>query len=67
MIYVYSFLYQLLESNHQAILGKDNVNVPHIVSGILELFARQTIDPVSELGIKLVNYIKFVNVSSLAL
>ena len=83
VIYVYSFLYQLLQkylftlnfkklthllflnnflSNHSLILGNDNCNVPHIVSIILEVFARTVIDHSSELGQKLISYIKFVNV-----
>lgn len=62
VIYVYSFLYKLLESNHPIILGVDNFNVPRIVSIILEVFARTVIDHASELGQKLISYVKFVNI-----
>ncbi|KAI7692873.1 Importin-5 [Sarcoptes scabiei] len=61
VIHVYSFLYQLLERNHPLIIGHENCNVPHIVSIILEVFARTVIDHASDLGQKLISYIKFVN------
>ena len=46
-------------------MGNNNSNVPHIVSIILEVFARSVIDHTSELGVKLIGFIKFVNVSFL--
>lgn len=40
----------------------DNCNVPRIVSSILEVFARSVIEHTSELGKKLIAYVKFANV-----
>lgn len=58
VIYVYSFLCKLLISNHPRIFGADNCNLPHIVSVILEVFARSVIEYSGELGIKLVQFVK---------
>lgn len=58
--HIYGFLYGLLESNNKTIIGVNNSNLPHIFAIITEVFARMAIQTNSDLGSKLITYLKFI-------
>ena len=66
-IYLYMFVYIcicLYYSNNTNILGVDNQNLPRIVAIMAEVFMREVIQPTSEVGTRMVNLLRQIQVRS---
>lgn len=59
--YVMGYLLELVEQNNQTVMGDNSSNLPHLVAIVAEVFARSVIDTKSEVGMKLVNFLKQVH------
>ncbi|XP_013780072.1 importin-5-like [Limulus polyphemus] len=62
--HVYGFLCTLLEQNNTILLGKDNCNLPHIVAVMAEAFAREAVDPQTEVGKKMTTLLHHLQINS---
>ncbi|CAB3366645.1 Hypothetical predicted protein [Cloeon dipterum] len=48
--HIYGFLCDLMESNNQAVLGNNNSNVARIIAVMAEAFAKEALDPTTEVA-----------------
>lgn len=58
---VMEFLLQLIEQNNQTVMGPNSSNLPRLVAIVAEVFARSVIEVNSEVGIKLISFLKQVH------
>lgn len=63
--HVYNFLFALIEQNHPLIMGENNSNLPRLVYIITETVSRNSLDINTEVGQKMVAFIKSVKVMPL--
>ena len=61
--YVYGFLLNLIESRHPVILGENNCNMPQVLAVIAEVYARNSIEPNTEISNKLQLFLNSLKVS----
>jgi DNA repair photolyase len=57
-------IFFLVYSNHPVILGDNNRNIPQIVCIFAEVLARNAIDVQSEVGSKIVSFLKSLQVKN---
>lgn len=58
---VMEFLLQLIEQNNPTVMGMNSSNLPRLVAIVAEVFARSAIEHNSEVGMKLVSFLKQVH------
>jgi hypothetical protein len=58
--HIYGFLCDLVEANNVALLGQDNANVPRIVAVMAEAFARDALNPTSEVTQRMVCLLRHI-------
>ncbi|CAG9771200.1 unnamed protein product [Ceutorhynchus assimilis] len=61
--HVYGYLCDLIEQNHQAVIGSNNANIPKIIHIIAEAFSREVIEPTSSEGARMLNIVRQVQVN----
>jgi importin-5 len=62
--HIYGFLCDLMESNNQALLGHDNANVPRIIAVMADAFARDALDPTSEVTQRMVRLLRHIQMQA---
>lgn len=58
--HIYGYLCDLIEANHQVILGANNCNLPRIVSIIAEAFCTKVLEVQSATGTRMLTIVKQV-------
>ncbi|XP_037940844.1 importin-5 [Teleopsis dalmanni] len=58
--HVYNYMCELIQANHPVILGANNCNLPRIVSIIAQAFATKVVEPLSDVGSRMLNIVKQV-------
>jgi hypothetical protein len=59
--FVMGYLLELIEQNNQIVMGANSSNLPRLVAVVAEVFARSVIETNSEVGVKLVSFLKQVH------
>jgi len=59
--FVMEYLLQLIEQNNLTVMGPNSSNLPRLVAIVAEVFARSAIETNTEVGIKLVSFLKQVH------
>lgn len=60
--FVMGFLLELIEQNNQTVMGGPNSsNLPRLVAIVAEVFARSVIDTTTEIGMKLVSFLRQIH------
>ena len=60
--FVYGYLCDLIEANHQLILGNQNSNIPRIIEIFAEAFSVEALPPSNEVYGRMVNITRQVQV-----
>ncbi|XP_060518606.1 importin-5 [Cylas formicarius] len=61
--HVYSYMCDLIEQNHQAVVGVNNENIPKIIHIIAEAFYKEAIEPNSQEGFRMLNIVRQVQLN----
>lgn len=61
--HVYGYLCDLIQGNHPMILGENNSNLPRIVCIIAEAFSRDVIQPIHDVGRRMLEIVKQIETS----
>ncbi|XP_074657622.1 importin-5-like [Tubulanus polymorphus] len=57
-VHIYSYLCDLIESNHPTVLGQENGNLPRLLSIIADAFVNEAIDKSDDTGKRLLNIVR---------
>ncbi|XP_050306794.1 importin-5 [Anthonomus grandis grandis] len=61
--HIYGYMCDLIEQNHQAVIGVNNANIPKIIQIISEAFYKEAIEPSSTEGARMLNIVRQVQVN----
>lgn len=61
--HVYGYLCDLIQANHPIVLGANNSNLPRIVAIIAEALYRDMIEPTHEVGRRMLEIVKQIELS----
>ena len=61
--HVYGYLCDLIQANHPVVLGANNSNLPRIVAIIAEALYRDVIEPTQEVGRRMLEIVKQIELS----
>ena len=59
---MYSYLCDLVEGNHAAVLGPNNAHLPRVIAVIAEAFARSAVAAGDPTGVRLLNLVRQIQV-----